>query len=375
MGLVFLGAPVAFAQIPDLPTGVIGSPSPSPSPSGSSSPTPGPNPNTQSTPSPAGSTPAQQTVGPTPFIQVPEIVRTPSQTTTRLLAILAPLEDRGMPLDQAVVLAAAPFPVAGQALFSDDFGFPRTVPVAHSHEGNDIFADFGTPIVASSAGAVAGMADTLVGGLSVWVAADDGTGYYYAHLLSFAEGVVLGGRVDAGTVLGYVGNTGDAIGTSPHLHFEVHPPILGKRGKVLASGVTSFLEGTARTNTPAVDPKPYLDAWLMQAEVRAQGLVIEVVRRFAAVARELYLGNSVEKLSGSDDAPDAVEMVWPSIFEPTLTAMGMADDLARSALSRGAMFDAEAARIQAVRLAMWEPQLRLSAFTGMPLLDYPLPSA
>ena len=50
-----------------------------------------------------------------------------------------------------------------------------------------------------------------------------GNGFYYAHLTAYSPAAVEGASVTRGTVLGYVGDSGDAQGTSPHLHFEIHP--------------------------------------------------------------------------------------------------------------------------------------------------------
>jgi murein DD-endopeptidase MepM/ murein hydrolase activator NlpD len=75
----------------------------------------------------------------------------------------------------------------------------------------------GTPLVA----VVGGFAQQKVvrlGGNAVWLNGNDGNRYFYAHLDSFAQG----GAVNAGDVIGYVGDTGNARGT-PHLHFEIHP--------------------------------------------------------------------------------------------------------------------------------------------------------
>ena len=61
----------------------------------------------------------------------------------------------------------------------------------------------------------------------LWVAGDSGNGYYYAHLSAFAPGIHDGQRVRAGELVGFVGDTGNARGTSPHLHFEIHPGGIG----------------------------------------------------------------------------------------------------------------------------------------------------
>lgn len=109
------------------------------------------------------------------------------------------------------------FPVAGPCHFVDDFGVPK--PDGRSHEGNDIFAAEGTPVVAVDAGTMLHYQGPL-GGNSLTVTAPDSTRYYYAHLSGY-EGPPR--TVRAGEVIGYVGHTGNAAATSPHLHFEIHP--------------------------------------------------------------------------------------------------------------------------------------------------------
>jgi len=108
-------------------------------------------------------------------------------------------------------------PVQGPRAFSDDFGDPRSG--GRSHQGNDIMAPRGTPVVASVAGTVKGHNSSL-GGISYYLNGDDGNTYFGTHLdrLSGASG-----RVAAGTVIGYVGSTGNASASAPHLHFEMHP--------------------------------------------------------------------------------------------------------------------------------------------------------
>lgn len=117
------------------------------------------------------------------------------------------------------------FPVAGPVTFIDSFGFPRMpgTPDEHWHEGTDVFAAMGTPLVACEGGTILSIGSGRLGGNSVWLVGDSGIHYYYAHLSGFADGLVAGQRVEPGAVLGFVGDTGNARGTSPHLHFEVHP--------------------------------------------------------------------------------------------------------------------------------------------------------
>ena len=117
------------------------------------------------------------------------------------------------------------FPVGGPHTFADTFGAPRMTGTVyeHLHEGTDIFAAYGTPLVACERGVVTRVGSDTLGGTKLWLVGASGTRYYYAHLSSFAEGVAEGMVVSPGDVVGYVGNTGNALTTPPHLHFEVHP--------------------------------------------------------------------------------------------------------------------------------------------------------
>lgn len=108
-------------------------------------------------------------------------------------------------------------PVQGPHAFGNDFGAPR--PGGRRHQGNDILSPRGTPVVAPVSG-VSSQRTNSLGGLTFWLVGDDGNSYYGAHLDSWSANT---GRVAAGTVLGYVGNTGDAAGGPTHLHFEIHP--------------------------------------------------------------------------------------------------------------------------------------------------------
>ncbi|MGH2810443.1 MAG: M23 family metallopeptidase, partial [Actinomycetota bacterium] len=138
-----------------------------------------------------------------PLLQVPRIARSKSRTTARLMEIFQPLVDQGVPFDKEILPRMAPFPVAGLAFFSHDWGFPRYNPYPHLHEGTDIFADCGTPIIASERGTLAGFGNTGIGGLSVWISSADGSGRYYTHLAGFAPGLVQGQPLEPGTLIGF----------------------------------------------------------------------------------------------------------------------------------------------------------------------------
>lgn len=120
--------------------------------------------------------------------------------------------------------APLPFPVAGADLTAVGswFGDPRDAG-ARGHEGIDIFAPRGTPVLAVASGRVATARSTPVGGKVVWLEdADSELTYYYAHLDDYR--VREGDWVGAGDVIGTVGNTGNARGVRPHLHFGVYRP-------------------------------------------------------------------------------------------------------------------------------------------------------
>jgi murein DD-endopeptidase MepM/ murein hydrolase activator NlpD len=106
-------------------------------------------------------------------------------------------------------------PVAGSTAFGDTWGAPRSG--GRSHQGVDMMAAGGTPLVAVVSGSV-NFKTTSLGGNSVWLTGNNGTKYFYAHLSAW-EGSSR--AVSQGEVIGYVGATGNA-GVN-HLHFEIHP--------------------------------------------------------------------------------------------------------------------------------------------------------
>jgi hypothetical protein len=127
------------------------------------------------------------------------------------------------------------FPVVGQVQYTDDFGQPRS---GGPHQGNDIMAAKKSPAVAAEAGKVKYWTSSASAGCMLYLYGQSGTTYYYIHLNNdrtmrndnrgkcvrgTAYTVKDGSRVVAGQQIGYVGDSGDANGAHPHLHFEVHP--------------------------------------------------------------------------------------------------------------------------------------------------------
>ncbi len=106
-------------------------------------------------------------------------------------------------------------PVAGAHSFIDSWGYPRSS--GRRHKGVDMMASIGTPIAAPVSGTVEHRSNR-VGGRSFHLNGDDGNYYYGTHLSGYEKS----GRVNAGDIIGYVGDDGNARGI-PHLHFEVHP--------------------------------------------------------------------------------------------------------------------------------------------------------
>jgi murein DD-endopeptidase MepM/ murein hydrolase activator NlpD len=141
------------------------------------------------------------------------------------------------------------FPVHGPASFTNTFGAPRAV--VDWHHGEDIFAPMGAPVLAVAKGTVFSVGWNDLGGNRLWLRDTYGNEFYYAHLSAFSPLAVDGNQVEAGDVLGFVGNSGDAERTPPHLHFEIHP-----------AGMLSLgYDGV-------VDPNPYLLAWRRLEDIR-----------------------------------------------------------------------------------------------------------
>jgi murein DD-endopeptidase MepM/ murein hydrolase activator NlpD len=115
------------------------------------------------------------------------------------------------------------FPVYGPCSFGDTFGAPRGDIASGWHHGEDIFGQLGTPLLAVADGTIFSAGWNDIGGYRLWLRDRDGNEFYYAHLSAFSPFAVNGRQVKAGTVIGFMGNSGDAQTTPYHLHFEIHP--------------------------------------------------------------------------------------------------------------------------------------------------------
>lgn len=210
-------------------------------------------------------------------------------------ATVAPGPSRGRTARTQPPPRSLPVPVSGVAPASlrDSFGDPRSG--GRRHEGIDIFAAKRTAVVSSTGGYVARMANGGLGGITVSVIDPSGWRHYYAHLDAWGP-IREGQRVAPGTLLGYVGNTGNAATTPPHLHYGIYTergainpyPLLrggpGAPGTVIASTPPeggSQPGRTTRTNPPAprrVPPEVEAEA-RRQAERLGARVLGEILRR------------------------------------------------------------------------------------------------
>lgn len=112
----------------------------------------------------------------------------------------------------------------GSYRFVNDWGQPRSG--GRTHKGTDIVAPYDHPVLAVANGSLI-TRNSELGGISLWLDAANGTSYYYAHLSGYAPGITDGTVVAAGQLIAYNGDSGNAVGGVPHVHFQIHP---GGRG-------------------------------------------------------------------------------------------------------------------------------------------------
>jgi len=162
------------------------------------------------------------------------------------------------------------FPVTGEVVWGDSYGAPRRDVVGGWHHGDDIVATLGTPVVAVADGTLNRVGWDRLGGWGLWVQDQAGNEFYYAHLSGYSRLALVSTRVSAGEVIGFVGNTGDAFTSVPHLHFEVHPRGLLQLGYDGAVDPTTYLRSWRHVSTfvvgrPFHPPLPIEVAWRAEA--------------------------------------------------------------------------------------------------------------
>lgn len=209
-------------------------------------------------------------------IAVPARAANPTPSAT-LPPVVAIPDIAGVPAAGAAATPRYVFPVFGPNVsFTDDYRAPRAG--TGWHHGNDLFAPIGTPVLAVADGVLSKVGVNTLGGNRLWLEDDLGNTYYYAHLSAYAANVADGLRVRAGEIIGFVGNTGQAITTPPHLHFEVHPG-----------------------DAASVDPYPFLLAWQRGTSVSLAFTAAVAARGQAPAVGAVLVGREPE---ASLNAPD-----------------------------------------------------------------------
>jgi murein DD-endopeptidase MepM/ murein hydrolase activator NlpD len=142
--------------------------------------------------------------------------------TDRLVRIASTAKDKGMSSRAVLRRVFSPFIIGGRAAWSNTWGAPRFGPApgqVRTHQGQDVFCDFGAPVLATVPGRVS-YGDGGIGGKVARVHTRKGGYWYYAHLSGWnQEEFATGDRVEPGDLIGWCGNTGNATRTSPHVHF------------------------------------------------------------------------------------------------------------------------------------------------------------
>ena len=252
------------------------------------------------------------------------------------------------------------FPVAGAVSYIDDFGQARP---GGPHQGNDLMAAKKTPVVAVEPGKVKFWTTSAAAGCMLYLYGDSGTTYMYIHLnndltmrndnrgkcvpgVSYARGLKDGAKVQAGQMIGYVGDSGDANGIASHLHFEVHPgngaavspyPYLQSAQRLLffAKLGTPFTLALTGTVVAATDTTLTLTASLLQSfpmNVKLKGLTQQLtltVPVTAVILQKPPAAPGARLLSAYEGEP---VVVWTQPATATLKAMLGADGALNAAL-------------------------------------------
>lgn len=206
-----------------------------------------------------------------------------------------------------------PFILGGPAAWTNTWGAPRygPGPIVRTHEGQDVFCKYGDPVLATESGEIE-FDDGGLGGRIARLHRGDGSYWYYAHLSDWnTKDFKSGDKVRQGDVIGYCGNTGNAITTPPHVHF-----------------------GFYQKDGSSSNPMGYLVGWLKEAEDRGA----RAYHRITGERIDLYdVVNS--RLFGDSFAPDISELkvssesLLASGSSPESGALGLAEAALRAALA------------------------------------------
>jgi Peptidase family M23 len=253
------------------------------------------------------------------------------------------------------------FPVLGPTTYTDDFGQPRA---GGPHQGIDILAPKRALALAAEPGKVKFWTHSATAGCMLYLYGASGTTYYYIHLnndltqrndnrgkcvagTAYARGLKNGAKVSGGQVVGYVGDSGDANGIHPHLHFELHPsggkavdPYTWLQGGLhllfaapRGSPFTLELRGTVAgvTDTSIRIKAATVSAWPMrQQQTKLRRKLLVEVPTAALVQTVAKIGGPGTAATLADaDTGEPVD-VWTAVAPATMKAQ-RGDDLALTA--------------------------------------------
>ena len=178
---------------------------------------------------------------PAPIVAASPVADVPAESPAPVLAGAPPPSSAADVASLRALTLLVPVRGVPPTRIEDSFDAPRDG--GRRHDAVDILAPRGTPVLSASDGTVRRVGTNALGGNVVWVAdPQEHYAFYYAHLDRFAAGLKVGESVRRGTVLGYVGTTGNAPPNVPHLHFQI----------VRITDAKSWWSG------PPVNPAPYL---------------------------------------------------------------------------------------------------------------------
>ena len=330
------GAAVAHAQMKEIPD-PCATPTPTPSPSPTETPSPSPLPTLDPSPSPSPTPTEPDPDCPTPSpspspkpspdekdsdkskdegsgdskgdkaesdedeeLEEPEYLRLEgAYNTDVLMAVEAQLRALGWSADEILPRVYAPFIIGGEANWIDTWGAPRygPGPVVRTHEGQDVFCDYGDPVLASEEGVV-DYGDGGLGGVVARLHRPGGGYWYYAHLSDTNEQEFpAGSTVEPGDVIGFCGNSGNALTTPAHVHF-----------------------GLYKANGEAKNPMRPLIRWLREA------------RRESLVVLALAQGKRIAQIDSLTAARMFGDSLVPGLAEVTVNTHYLAEAEQRAAL-------------------------------------------